>query len=207
MQHAANDGSGSAALYEQAIGTLQVLLDEAAASGDPEPTAMNLASVDGNGRVSSRIVLLKGLDVNGLRFFTNYESAKAAQLAAHAQAALAFHWKSLREQVQARCEGVVRKLDDDASDAYFATRPRMSQIGAWASLQSQPLPGRDVFEARVAQVEQRFDGVPVPRPPHWGGYVLMPDLIEFWYGARYRLHERVRYAVQEGCWHMQLLYP
>lgn len=168
---------------------------------------MNLASIDAAGRLSSRVVLLKGVDSNGLRFFSNYESAKAAQLAGHPQAALSFHWKTLREQVQARFEGRVDKLNDVDSDAYFATRPRMSQIGAWASLQSQPLPSREVFDARVDEFEKRFADMPVPRPPHWGGYVLVPDLIEFWYGARYRLHERVRYELHDGTWSSQLLYP
>ena len=186
---------------------MQRLLGEAAASGDPEPTAMNLASIDAAGRLSSRVVLLKGVDGNGLRFFSNYESAKAVQLALHPQAALSFHWKTLREQVQARFEGRINKLADVDSDAYFATRPRMSQIGAWASLQSQPLPSREVFDARVDQFEKRFADMAVPRPPHWGGYVLLPDLVEFWYGARYRLHERVRYELHHGTWSSQLLYP
>src|SRR5690606_18092589 len=153
-----------------AIATLDRLLAEATAAGDPEPGAMNLATADASGRVSSRIVLLKGIEVDGLRFFSNYESAKAAQLAAHEQAALCFHWKTLADQVQVRIEGAVRKLDAAESDAYFATRPRLSQIGAWASLQSQTLPDREAFEARIAEVERRFGGVEVPRPPHWGGY-------------------------------------
>lgn len=194
-------------LYREAVTTLQRLLDEAAASGDPEPTAMNLATLGGDGRVSSRIVLLKQLDEAGLCFFTNYESAKGVELAAHAQAALSFHWKSLRDQVQVRVEGRVSKLDAEASDAYFATRPRQSQIGAWASLQSQPLPDRATFEVRVEAVEARFAGGPVARPAHWGGYRLVPDMIEFWYGARYRLHERVRYECRNGSWSTGLLYP
>ena len=194
-------------LYREAIATLKQLLEEAAASGDPEPTAMNLATLAAEGRVSSRIVLLKHLDEAGLCFFTNYESAKGAELAAHAQAALSFHWKTLRDQVQVRVEGRVSQLDAEASDAYFATRPRPSQVGAWASLQSQPLPDRATFEARVEAVEARFAGVPVTRPPHWGGYRLVPDTIEFWYGARYRLHERVRYECRNGSWRTGLVYP
>lgn len=193
--------------YREAIATLGTLLDEAAASGDPEPTAMNLATVGADGRVSSRIVLLKQLDEDGLCFFTNYESAKGIQLVAHAQAALSFHWKALRDQVQVRVEGLVSTLDAAQSDAYFATRPRQSQVGAWASLQSQPLPDRATFEARVDAVEVRFAGMAVPRPPHWGGYRLAPDLIEFWYGARYRLHERVRYQRRDGVWSRGLVYP
>lgn len=197
----------SAGLYQQALDSLQRLIDEAAASGDVEPTAMTLATTDDSGRVSARVVLLKGIDARGLRFFTNYESDKAAQLSAHPRAALTFHWKTLRDQVQARFEGSVEKLDAAASDEYFATRPRMSQIGAWASLQSQPLPSREVFDARVADLEQRFGDGPVERPPHWGGYLFVPQQIEFWYGARYRLHERVRYTLANGQWSEQLLYP
>lgn len=168
---------------------------------------MTLATI-GDARVSARIVLLKGLDERGLRFFTNYESEKGAQLAQHAQAAVCFHWKMLREGVQVRVEGTVTRLPTDESDAYFATRARGSQIGAWASLQSQPLAGREEFEARLAQVEARFDGVPVPRPPHWGGYVLAPQRIEFWYGANFRLHERVQYVRDDsGRWSRGLLFP
>ncbi len=194
-------------LYSEAIETLRTLLDEAKAAGDPEPTAMNLATVSAGGRMSSRIVLLKHLGEDGLRFFTNYESAKAEQLAAHAQAAVAFHWKTLRDQVQVRVEGRVEKLDAARSDAYFASRPRMSQIGAWASLQSQELPSREVFDARVAEFEQRFADADVPRPPNWGGYRLVPDLFEFWYGAKYRLHDRQRYELHEGAWNRRLLFP
>ncbi len=202
-----NDPSDTRSLYLEAIETLTRLLAEASAAADPEPTAMNLATVAANGRVSSRIVLLKQLDADGLQFFTNYESDKGGQLAAHAQAAVAFHWKTLRDQVQVRVEGRVEKLAAAVSDAYFATRPRLSQIGAWASLQSQQLPGREVFDARFAEFEQRFAGVEVPRPPHWGGYRLLPDLFEFWYGASFRLHDRHRYELHDGVWTRCLLYP
>lgn len=197
----------SSALYQQAVATLRDLLAEAAQSGDPEPTAMNLATADGRGRISSRIVLLKALDERGLHFFTNYESEKGAQLAVHPQAAAGFHWKTLREQIQVRVEGLVSRLSTDESDAYFATRPRMSQIGAWASLQSQELPDRHVFDERVAVYEQRFAGIEVPRPAHWGGYLLAPDRIEFWYGARFRLHDRIVYEFVDSLWSKRLLYP
>lgn len=207
MTDAAAPQSNSAALYQQAIDTLRRLLDEARAAGDPEPTAMSLATVAANGRVSSRIVLLKGLGEDGLRFFSNYESAKAGQLATHEQAAVGFHWKTLRDQVQVRVEGQVGKLGAADSDAYFATRPRMSQIGAWASLQSQELPNRETFDARVAEIERRFEGIEVTRPPHWGGYLLRPDLFEFWYGANFRLHDRQRYECRNGVWSQRLLYP
>lgn len=207
MDNSRTEGPGPQALYQQAIATLQGLIAEAGAAGDREPTAMTLSTVGSNGRVSSRVVLLKHVDDDGLRFFTNYESAKAGQLASHDQAAVNFHWKTLRDQVQGRIEGRVEKLGAADSDAYFATRPRMSQVGAWASLQSQELPGRDVFDARVAEVESRFAGVDVPRPPNWGGYRLRPDLFEFWYGARFRLHDRQRFELDDGVWRKFLLYP
>lgn len=201
------ESESSASLYLEAVETLRRLLDEAAQGGDPEPSAMNLATVSAEGRVSNRIVLLKGLDAEGLQFFTNYESAKAGQLGKHEQAAVCFHWKQLRMQVQVRVEGRVRKMSGSESDAYFATRPRMSQIGAWASLQSQALPSREVFDARVAEFEQRFAGGEVPRPPHWGGYRLQPDMFEFWYGAGFRLHDRQQFTLHDGVWSKRLLYP
>ena len=203
MSTSASDSSTSNGLYQQALTTLRLLLDEAAASGDPEPTAMNLATSDGAGRVSSRVVLLKGVDERGLRFFTNHQSAKGMQLEAHPQAALSLHWKTLRDQVRP----LRRQGRSWAQSTIFATRPRLSQIGAWASLQSQPLPDRALFDARVAEYEARFADAPVPRPPHWGGYLLVPDLIEFWYGARFRLHERVRYVQRDDAWSTELLYP
>jgi pyridoxamine 5'-phosphate oxidase len=197
----------SLALYQEALATFDGLLDAARASGDSEPTAMTLATSDGAGRVSARVVLLKGVGADGFRFYTNYESEKGVQLAAHPQAALCFHWKLLGEQVQVRIEGAVSKTSDDDSDAYFATRARGSQIGAWASLQSQALPDRETFEERVAGFEKRFEGVSVQRPPHWGGYVVRPDRIEFWYGARFRLHERVTYTREGDAWRKGMLYP
>lgn len=197
----------SASLYQEALATFSRLLDEARESGDPEPTAMTLATADARGRVSARIVLLKGVDADGFRFFTNYESAKGTQLAAHPQVALCFHWKTLRDQVQVRLEGSVEKLSAADSDAYFASRPRGSQIGAWASLQSQPLADRRTFEQRYDDVERRHAGQQVPRPPNWGGYRVRPDRIEFWYGASYRLHERVCYVNRDGVWEKGLLYP
>jgi len=194
-------------LYVQAVATVRELLDAARAAGEPEPTAMTLATVDAHGRVSARIVLLKQLDERGAVFFTNGDSDKAAQLAAHPQAALCLHWKMLRDGIQVRIEGSVERTGDAESDAYFATRPRDSQIGAWASLQSQTLPARADLDARIAQFEKQFAGQPVPRPPHWGGYRLVPDLIEIWYGQRARLHERVRYERAGERWAQRLLYP
>lgn len=194
-------------LKPEILDTFLQLLDEAVAGGDREPTAMNLATVDAAGRVSSRIVLLKGVDERGFRLYTNYQSDKGTQLEAHPQVALCFHWKGLREGVQVRVEGVARKLLEEESDAYFASRARGSQIGAWASLQSQTLPDRDTFEQRLARYEHEFEGREVPRPPHWGGFVVEPDMVEFWYGAQFRWHERVRWSRHGQTWTHRLLYP
>ncbi|WP_017464046.1 pyridoxamine 5'-phosphate oxidase [Dyella ginsengisoli] len=194
-------------LNREILDTFTQLLEEAKASGDREPTAMNLATVDAAGRVSSRVVLLKDVEERGFRFFTNYDSDKGSQIEAHPQVALNFHWKGVREGVQVRIEGAARKLMPEESDAYFATRPRGSQVGAWASLQSQTLPDRETFEQRVARYEQEFEGRDVPRPAHWGGYVVEPDTVEFWYGAQFRLHERVRWSRHGQTWTHRLLYP
>ena len=194
-------------LKREILDTFVQLLEEAKAAGDREPTAMNLATADAAGRISSRIVLLKGVDERGFRFFTNYQSDKGGQLEEHPQVALNFHWKGVRECVQVRVEGLSRKLLAEESDAYFATRARGSQIGAWASLQSQTLPDRETFEQRVARYEQEFEGRDVPRPPHWGGYVVEPDMVEFWYGAEFRLHERVRWSRHGQTWTQRMLYP
>lgn len=193
--------------YQQAIQTFRALLDEATAGSDPEPTAMTLATAV-DGRVSARIVLLKGVDEHGFRFFTNEHSCKGEQLAQNPQVALCFHWKTLRDVVQVRIEGTAQRLDAAASDAYFQTRARGSQIGAWASLQSQTLPDAQTLEQRFREFEQRFANGPVPRPPHWGGYVVAPNLIEFWYGGAFRIHERVCYErVDDGSWSVRALYP
>ena len=194
-------------LTPEILDTFRGLLDEAKASGDREPTAMNLATVDANGRVHSRIVLLKRIDENGLGFFTNYESAKAGEMAAHDQVAVCFHWKQIREGIQVRFEGRVSKASEAESDGYFVRRQRGSQIGAWASKQSQELPDRQTFEDRVALFEKEFEGRDVPRPPHWGGYILKPDRVEFWYGAEFRLHERIVHAEHGTSWTSRLLYP
>ncbi len=194
-------------LYHEALDEFRALLAAAEAAGDPEPTAMTLATADRAGRVHCRVVLLKGIESDGFRFFTNYQSAKGDELDDHPQVALCLHWKTLREGVQVRIEGVASKVSAAESDAYFATRPRQSQIGAWASLQSRTLPDRAEFEIRIAEFERQFDGKPVPRPPHWGGYVVLPDTIEFWYGARFRLHERVRYERAGNVWSKRQIYP
>lgn len=203
----AEPAAASDALHHEALATFADLFAKAQAAGDPEPGAMTLATCDAQGRVSARIVLLKGIDARGFRFFTNRLSAKGEQLAAHPGVALCLHWKTLPGQVQARVEGRAEPLSDAESDAYFATRTRGSQIGAWASLQSQTLPDRAAFEARIAEVERRFADIDVPRPPHWGGYRVVPDRIEFWYGADFRLHERVLYERGADGWSRRLLYP
>lgn len=195
------------ALYQEALATFATLLEEARTAGDPEPTAMTLATSVG-ARVSARIVLLKGVDARGFRFFSNHESDKGTQLAAQPGVALVFHWKTLRNGVQVRVEGRTERLSDAESDAYFSTRPRGSQLGAWASLQSRTLDARASFEQRIAGFEQRFEGGAVPRPPHWGGYVVVPARIEFWYGADFRLHERQCYERGTGGdWSRRMLYP
>lgn len=197
----------SDALYAEAIATFRSLLDEARDTGDPEPTAMTVATADARGRPSARTVLLKHVDECGFVFYTNFDSRKGRQLAANPQAALLFLWKTLREQVQAKIEGTVEPVTAAEADAYFASRPRESQIGAWASLQSQTLDARETFEARIDEFTARFEGGPVPRPPHWSGFRVVPEMIEFWYGARFRLHERQRYARVDGRWTKRMLYP
>lgn len=179
---------------------------EARASEPNDPNAMALATVDASGQPSVRMVLLKGHDARGFVFYTNRTSRKADQLAASPRAALLFHWKSLRRQV--RIEGPVSIVSDAESDAYFATRSRDSQLGAWASDQSRPLDERATFEARFAEMQARFEGGDVPRPPHWGGYRVAPERIEFWIDRAHRLHERRLFLPDgQGGWTEGLLYP
>jgi pyridoxamine 5'-phosphate oxidase len=194
-------------LYTEAIAQVRDLLAQAQAAGEPEPTAMTLATADASGRVSARVVLLKQLDERGLAFYTNYASDKASQLGARQNAALCILWKALHEKVQIRVEGPVEKTSAEESDTYFAGRDRDSQIGAWASLQSQTLSDRATLQARIADYERKFAGIAVPRPPHWGGYRVVPDMIELWYGQRARLHDRIRYELIGSQWTKRLLYP
>jgi pyridoxamine 5'-phosphate oxidase len=194
-------------LYAEALITFRDLLDEAKSVGDPEPTAMTLATCDAGGRSSARTVLLKDFDDRGFVFYTNFNSRKGRQLQANPQAALLFLWKTLRYQVQAKIEGAVQPVSAADADAYFASRPRASQIGAWASLQSETLDARETLDRRIADLEREFDGRAVARPPHWSGFRVVPDMIEFWYGVPARLHDRHRYERVDGEWTKRLLYP
>ncbi|HSL82106.1 MAG TPA: pyridoxamine 5'-phosphate oxidase [Thermoanaerobaculia bacterium] len=170
-----------------------------------EASAVVLATATPDGRPSARTVLLRGVDERGFVFFTNYGSRKARELEENPRAALCVYWESIEQQV--RIEGPVERVSADESDAYFAGRPRMSQIGAWASRQSEPLDSRARLLGRAAQAEARFLGRPVPRPPFWGGYRLVPDRIEFWWNQLHRLHDRVAYTRDGDGWKVERLYP
>jgi pyridoxamine 5'-phosphate oxidase len=171
----------------------------------PEPTAFALATVGAGGQPSVRILLLKGVDTRGFVFYTNYESRKGQELLAHPRAAMCFHWQPLERQV--RVEGQAEPVSAEEADAYFATRQRGSQLGAWASQQSQPMEHPGALDERLREVEARFAGGPVPRPPHWSGFRLVPARIEFWHGMPSRLHERLVYSRAGDGWRTDVLYP
>jgi pyridoxamine 5'-phosphate oxidase len=178
---------------------------EARASEPNDSNAMALATATPDGRPSLRMVLLKGHGPDGFVFYTNLDSRKGGELAANAQLALLFHWKSLRRQV--RIEGAAVPVDEATADAYFATRSRDSQLGAWASDQSRPLDARATFEARFADMEARFAGQDVPRPPRWSGWWVVPERIEYWQDRAHRLHERTLFVREENGWSKGHLYP
>jgi len=172
------------------------------------PDAMSLATVGEKGMPSIRTVLMKSFDARGLVFYTNWQSRKGQQLALHPKASICFYWKSLKRQIH--IEGTVQKVGAEEADTYFTTRPRGSQIGAWASEQSRPLKSREALEGRVREVEKKYEGKPVPRPPHWGGYVLLPGRFEFCQEQPHRLHDRIVYTQNPenaGAWLIERLYP
>jgi pyridoxamine 5'-phosphate oxidase len=192
-------------LYLEAINAFQEKYARTAELGVREPSAMSLATVDANGQPSIRTVLLRGIDERGFVFFTNSQSRKGEQMTGNPQVALTFYWDAWAEQVHV--EGRVEIIPDSESDEYWKTRARLSQIGAWGSDQSRPLSGRDEFMASVAEIEKRFEGQDVPRPPHWFGYRVVPHRIELWSGREGRLHERFVYEANGISWTKQMLYP
>jgi len=200
---ALDEADVAAAPHEQ----LARWVDEAVAAAAPEPNAMALTTVSAAGSPSSRIVLLRGLDAEGIVFYTNYESRKGEELAATGLAALLFFWPTLERQV--RVEGVVSRVPAAVSEAYFRSRPRESRIGAWASAQSRPLATREELERRVAEVDAQFPGEDVPLPPFWGGYRVTPTRFEFWQGRPSRLHDRLVYELKTpgGAWELARLMP
>ncbi len=199
MLEKAEDGPDDPfALFEQ-------WMEDAVGREINDPNAMSLATVDADGMPSARIVLLKQLDERGFVFYTNRESRKGLALAAHPVAALCFHWKTLRRQV--RIEGMVVKVDDKESDAYYNSRPVGSRIGAWASQQSRPLESRSVLAGRVAALEKEYEGQDIPRPAYWGGYRVIPKRIEFWHDGAFRLHTRLVYTRNGNGWVKEMIYP
>jgi len=179
--------------------------DEAVGAGIPEPTAMTLSTVGEDARPAGRVVLLKDYDAEGFVFYTNTLSRKGQQLSANPQASLVFWWRETEQQVL--IEGRAHPVTDQEADAYFASRPRGSQIGAWASKQSAELESRQTLVDRVAELEAQYEGREIPRPPHWSGYRVDPDRVEFWYGREFRLHERILFTAGDGGWERRLLYP
>jgi pyridoxamine 5'-phosphate oxidase len=202
MRHALTEDD----LLPDPIALVQRWFADAQAAGVEQHDAMTLATATPDGRPSTRVVLLKGIDARGFAFFTNYESCKASELDANPHAALAMLWIPLQRQV--RVTGRVERLSADESDGYFATRPRGSQLSAWASEQSRPLPDRAELEARWSALDERWRGAAVPRPPHWGGYLVVPDEVEVWQGRANRLHDRFRFVrAAAGGWAHTRLQP
>jgi len=179
--------------------------DEAVRSGQPDAEAMTLSTATSDGRVTGRIVLLKGCDERGFVFFTNYESRKSLEMMSNPHVALTFYWHTLHRQV--RIEGVVEKATPEESEEYFQTRPRGSQIGAWASPQSEEITDRGELERRACETEARFKDQPITCPPFWGGFRVKPERIEFWQGRESRLHDRILYALRDSKWRISRLAP
>jgi len=193
-----------ASAFAEPLAQFRMWFDQALAAELPEPNAMTVATVGADGRPSTRIVLIKEFDERGLVWYTNYESRKGRELSAHPQAALQFHWVELERVV--RIEGRVERVSEAESDAYFASRPLTSRIGAWASEQSRVIPSRTTLVARAAEFGLKF-GLQPPRPPHWGGFRLVPDRWEFWQGRPSRLHDRLVYRLEDGAWRRERLAP
>ena len=191
--------------YQEALERFRQVWERALATDLPEPTAMTVATADARGRPSARTILLKGFDEQGFVFYTNTLSRKGRELAENPWVALCFFWQPLKEQVHV--EGPVSPVTPEEADAYWVTRPRESQIGAWASRQSLPLESREELLERAEEARARYGDDPVPRPPHWSGYRVDPEVLEFWTAGEYRLHHRVRYSREEDGWAVTLLNP
>ena len=207
IQHPNGLTSGDFTEADEPLRLFAAWFSDATRSEPVDPSAMTLATVDSDGLPNARMVLLKGFDEQGFVFYTNLDSQKGRELDGNAKAALVFHWKSLSRQVRLR--GSVERVEDHVADAYFATRPRLAQIGAWASKQSAPLESRMAFEKAVALQMARFAVGTIPRPPNWSGYRLRPQVIEFWQDRPYRLHDRIEFHRAEASepWRKTRLYP